>query len=98
MSRSVDWETLLAEIAQFIEAEKMDDGAAVTAQATAPFITRLVHTWLDENRQYLIDTAVGLDRTYLNPFIGKVLGDDNIVELLTAIAEADIDEGLRQTG
>jgi hypothetical protein len=66
-------------------------------ESTAPFIKRLIHEYLKENRQYLIDTAVGLDRTYLSPFIGKILDDSNIVELLTAIAEAEIDEGLRQT-
>jgi len=96
MNRPVDWEGLLSEIVQFIEPRKKCEGG-LTARATVPFIKGLVHRYLEENRQYLIDTAVGLDRTYLSPFIGKILDDSNIVELLTAIAEAEIDEGLRQT-
>lgn len=92
----VNWETALDDIARFIE-ETGGEDVAVTVKATVPFINRLVHTFLVENRQYLIDTAVGLDRSYLAPFMGKVLDDSNVVDLLTAVAEAFIDKGLEQT-
>ncbi len=65
--------------------------------AAPPFIKRLVHDYLVNNGDELIAVGVALDRTYLKPWIGQVFGDENIPDILRAVAEAFIAEGLNQT-
>lgn len=60
-------------------------------------IQRIVHDYLVNNAEDLIRIGVALDRTYLKPWIGQVFGDENIPEILRAVAEAFIAEGLDQT-
>lgn len=64
---------------------------------TMPSIKQVVYEFLRDNGDDLIEIGVGLDRTYLRPWIGEVFGDENIPDIVRAIAEAFIDKGLEQT-
>lgn len=72
-----------------------------TEQVAGQVIKRLVHQYLLANREQLLATATALDREYLRaiemPTAADELDSPRVTGLIVAVANAFIDEGLRQT-